>query len=415
MTSRLRTGLAALVMPLALAAGVPAKEAPQAAPATFAAVVEDHFDRWDRNRDGRLSPREVEALVVNPRVTGDEAAAVAAIHAYLRNNRNGPAVTREFLREWANRKPQLGLRRDQALKQPRFTYHFPIFRTRIRTTPRKIFATPDAPNLVGLSQGKLGDCYYLAIIAAAIRADRATFRAMFRPLADGSCDVQFLDGYRVHVPPLTDAQIALTSSAGPQGLWLNVAEVAFGKVKLHIRQAREARRARRLKRPPNGAKGKKAPKDRLDLDVIARGGFPSEAIEVLSGTAARMYPIRHGKAQEPPHAADVPGIKTTLHFAFTKDLPRKFLYCCTVGPAGAGVKYPPGIVSRHAYAVIGYEPRTQVVTVMNPWGNRFTPRGPPGLEHGYPTQAGVFRVPLDEFVQIFGTVYYQTGERVRRR
>jgi hypothetical protein len=39
-----------------------------------------------------------------------------------------------------------------------------------------------------------------------------------------------------------------------------------------------------------------------------------------------------------------------------------------------------------------------------------SPKGPAGLEHGYPTKAGRFSVPVAELVRIFGSVVVETGD-----
>jgi hypothetical protein len=49
-----------------------------------------------------------------------------------------------------------------------------------------------------------------------------------------------------------------------------------------------------------------------------------------------------------------------------------------------------------------------MVMVFNPWGNHIKPSGPPGLANGYPTDHGVFEVPLAEFVQLFSGFTYET-------
>jgi hypothetical protein len=149
-------------------------------------------------------------------------------------------------------------------------------------------------------------------------------------------------------------------------------------------------------------------RDRLDLDVIARGGYPSEAIEVLCGKRANIIALRNGKGAPPPAAEDQPRLATALHELFNDGLPRKFIFCGSVASGGRGT-YPPGIVSDHAYAILGYDADRQRVAVMNPWGNHFEPKGPPGLANGYFTRHGTFLLPLSEFVQIFEAVYYQTA------
>lgn len=50
------------------------------------------------------------------------------------------------------------------------------------------------------------------------------------------------------------------------------------------------------------------------------------------------------------------------------------------------------------------------MTVFNPWGNNFTPKGAPGLANGYPTKLGLFTVPLDQFQQAFTGINYGTGK-----
>jgi hypothetical protein len=146
-------------------------------------------------------------------------------------------------------------------------------------------------------------------------------------------------------------------------------------------------------------------RDAFGLDAIAHGGFPSEAIEVMCGTRAKTVTLRKGKGTQPPPAAELPRLQSELHMLFSAALPRRFLCCCDISTG----KYPPGIVTDHCYAVLGYDPQTQQVTVMNPWGNHFEPKGPPGMEHGYATKSGAFTLPLSDFVQIFETVYYQTS------
>jgi hypothetical protein len=71
---------------------------------------------------------------------------------------------------------------------------------------------------------------------------------------------------------------------------------------------------------------------------------------------------------------------------------------------------PKGIASGHIYGVLGYNPATRLVTVFNPWGNHFNPARPAGLVNGYPTQHGLFEIPLDEFVQVFAGFTYETDK-----
>ena len=66
--------------------------------------------------------------------------------------------------------------------------------------------------------------------------------------------------------------------------------------------------------------------------------------------------------------------------------------------------------STRSYGVLSYDPALRQVTVFHPWGNHMKPAGPAGLVNGYPTQHGVFEVPLAEFVQIFAGFTYETDQ-----
>ncbi|OWK43731.1 hypothetical protein [Fimbriiglobus ruber] len=83
-----------------------------------------------------------------------------------------------------------------------------------------------------------------------------------------------------------------------------------------------------------------------------------------------------------------------------------------VPPTKAG---PPGIASQHAYGVIGYDAKTDHVTLWNPWGNTFDPKGPAGLKNGYPTKGGVCTMPLMEFVQVYRTLFYETDAPLKKK
>src|ERR1041385_8267017 len=70
--------------------------AEKARPATFVEVVQGHFDRWAP--DNVLSAGRIKNLIIqkNPRITGDAAAALVAIHKYQLEHNSNP-ITKEFL------------------------------------------------------------------------------------------------------------------------------------------------------------------------------------------------------------------------------------------------------------------------------------------------------------------------------
>ncbi len=348
---------------------------------SISAILDAQFQRWDKNRDGKLSREEIDAVVANPKVTGDEAAAAAALHVYFRNNPKAEPLTRKFVFEAAAKKlPEE--RRDVGAKAQHFQGDFESFRNHLQKAPRELFVG-DAPHLLGMSQGALGDCYFVCVVGAAIQSHRQQVKQIFHPQEDGSCELIFLDGKKVKVRKLTDAQIALGSTAGQQGLWLNVLEQGFGQV--HF-----------AKEP------KKAPGD-IPLDLISRSGDPQGTISLLTGHKSEFFDVlKHAK--EP---AATKKLRDTMVVG-TKG--RRLMSCCTPSEK---VELPPGVANGHCYAVLRFDSAKDTVHIWNPWGNNFQPKKEPaGLKNGYPTKDGHFDVALADFVRIFGFFECETHEPV---
>jgi hypothetical protein len=367
-----------LLGPVALAAADSPKQ-----PSTIATIITDHFQRWDRDGDGKLSREEIDALVANHSVKGDVAAAVAALHIYFRSNPKAGSLTQAFVQESAARKLPAE-RRDLANKNQHFQADYENFRHHIHNAPRDLFVD-NAPQVVGMHQGTLGDCYFVCVIGAAIHADRNRVKQLFHTVQDGVYELRFLDGSKTTVR-LTDAQIALGSSAGSQGLWLNVLEEGFGQVRFKLLQPKD-----------------KQPGD-IPIDVISRGGSPNIAISLLTGHKGEQLDVL-------AHAREPAATKKLRDVMIDGTKHRRLM---SAGTPGSDHKLPPGVVSDHCYAVMSFDAARDIVHLWNPWGNNFQPKkDTPGLENGYPVKDGYFDVPLGEFVKIFGYFDYETHELLK--
>jgi hypothetical protein len=370
-----------VLLPFLLTAS-PLSAAPKKIP-SFAAVVRTHFAGWDRDHDGKLSPAEVMAVVADPAVTGNAAAASAAIHVFQRvkKHRNIP-LTLKFLT--ADHQGEDGRRRDKPEDAPNFQDDYEDFVAHIAESPRVLFTSPRAPTLEGISQGELGDCYFLCAVGAAVARDSSAIRGLFHPNPDGTCTLRFPGERVVHETKLTDAEIALGSSAGRQGLWLNVLEKSFGA--MHVKISRTGKASS------------------MSLDTIADGGDADRAIEVLTGHKAETIAIRQGEDNHLPGAKEMAILEGKVRKRLQIAAQRRLLICCGT-PEG---HVPPGMVDDHDYAILGYDRASDTVHLWNPWGNDFTPKGPPGLKAGYPTRGGHFYMPLKDLLQVADEVYYET-------
>lgn len=350
--------------------------------ASFSTVVQSCFSSWVPDGSGLLTPSRIEQLIFNHQVKGDEAAAVASIHVYFRMNKAARGLSKDDL---VREDPVESLDEDSHLPQPRgFNARFRKFSQHLKMAPRTIF-TNGGPRLEGIHQGPLGDCWVVSAIGAAVHAHPLRLKEMIRTEPDGSCTVEFRDGKSIRVNPLTDSQIALSSTAGDQGLWLNVLEQAFGQVRKAL-----------------------IPKDRnmLGLDAISSGGNACRSITRLTGHGARKFDIRRVGAKDlPPDLRRRPELVAEVRNVIQDAVAKKLLICAGTSVQG---EFPPGIGHPHDYAVLDYNRDSDAVTLWNPHASNFEPEGSPGLINGYAMGNGILRMPLHDFTLVFGALFVET-------
>ncbi len=360
-----------------------------APPPLFAEVVKQHFSQWDKNNDGTLTKSEIDAAVTNHAYRDEAAAAIAAIKLVVRGGKYTlPPITQAYLvgsplRETAmTNASSVGLD-DPA--QPKQTGQAPAFQPRYRSAlirlhriSRELF--PQAlPALDACHQGPLGDCYFVSVVGAMVYRNPAEVKARFTRNDDGSTTVAFGNGHNLQVPPLSDAEIAISSTASTNGLWLTVLENAFGKL-------REASL-------PAGTE------DAPDTDAIAHGGKPGYVITALAGYKTKSFVLMLAKGQH--HTAQYP---TNL----IQDLSAALLDHRLAAATTPTNSLPPGINPKHAYAILSYNPDTTTVRLWNPHGNTFKPKGPDGPQYGYATKAGQFDIPMKDLLAIYRSVIIET-------
>jgi hypothetical protein len=76
-----------------------------------------------------------------------------------------------------------------------------------------------------------------------------------------------------------------------------------------------------------------------------------------------------------------------------------------------GLAKIPGLGYHHAYAIMDFDPQSDRLTIWNPWGNHFAPKGAEGPEHGFATEHGIFHIPLATVYKHFSTVHLETTAR----
>ena len=371
MPLRLIAAVCLLVPALALAAG------PE--PPAFADQAKAAFAKWDADGNGTLTREEIDRGVADPRVKGPEAAAVVALKRAVRNKKYTlPPLTKDAV---------AGLAANPGKDRPDLQAMYSAALDRITKADRELFPK-GAPGLDTLRQGKLGDCFCLAPLASMVCRDPADVVRMIRPKPDGSYLVN-LGAREIAVPPLTDSELALTASAGPGGVWVNVYEKAVGLVR--VEKAR--------------ADGQASPSL---IDLLGKGGSAGTTIELVTGNPIVRFSCKYAKDPKTTgreREGKLAELRKLLSSAFAE---KRLVTCGTAG----GVTTP-NVDGNHAYAVVGYNSKSDEILLWNPHGQTFTPKGAAGAKTGYPTKNGRFRVPLSEFVQIFSGVAFEVPPAAR--
>ncbi|MBX3410249.1 MAG: hypothetical protein KF859_10230 [Phycisphaeraceae bacterium] len=368
----------------------------------FTEVVREHFTLWDLDGDGTLSLDEIDSWASRADLAGHQAAAMATIKAVARSTRwTLPPLTHEYLVDGIEPTQADADDSDAAFDgsagpasgRPPFESRFRRATDRIRTTPRALFAREE-PSLASLRQGPLGSCFLIAPVGAFVARDPALTYRLFIQHQDGAASMRIRSADQsllVRIDPITDADIALSSTSGRDGAWMPAIEKAWGS---HVA----------LRRPEDQ-------RPLTPTDAIARGGSSGPIIEALTGHRAMRIPFRLSSRPATPSASALSpqeALFQRVHKAFADAAADSRLVVVST-PAEVAT---PGVPRRHAYALIAYDADTHTATLWNPHSNTFTPKGEPGLEHGYHTRRGRFDVPLADMLAIFGSAWIETHEPI---
>lgn len=366
---------------------------------SFFEVVRAFAGRWDRDHNGVISEAEIDALVIDPYVKGEHAAAVGAIKNYMRIwGSLMPQLTPEYLAAEEKRsKPSPEDDKEPSLTEFSFGLDWNKAYTdamkRISVSGRELYKN-DKLDITQFHQGQLGDCYFVSLLGGMVHRNPDAVRRMITPLPNGGYKVSFGDDRPVTITALTDAEIATSSTTGDEGLWVAVFEKAFGTL--------------RRRQFPNEHKDTK-----VATDTIAQGGSPTTTIRVLTGKEPDEIALRDSTGEvrvvDGQRVTQVKPVATESEV--TRIVREKIIAALSrnklVGVGTFPERLPPGISGQHAYAVVGYDKATDRLEVWNPHGNTHTPRGEPGLKFGYPTKAGLFWVPASDFPHIFAVAFVE--------
>lgn len=339
----------------------------------FVETVSQYFPRWDTDHDQILSAQELDAAIQDSTYTGRAAAALVALKKIsIATNYSPPLLTLDRIRQMAGYPPKGG--------EPSLSRLYSSSLRRIGGVTQRDFFASGLPRLETIRQGEMGDCFCLAPLGAMIHRNPREVVSLFSCQTDGTVRVLFGSG-PVTVKAPTDAELAITSGNTHDGVWVNLYEKAVSQI-CNDWLTRSRRSG-------------------LPLDAIANGGSAAKIMACLTGHRVSWICCQfatNAATTEPERARRLANLRQQLFSASRQN---------ALMVSNTQIPTTPGLNPYHVFALLGYDTDTDTVELWNPHGNNFTPKGPPGLDTGYPTAAGLFRVPIRDFVQEFCGVTFE--------
>lgn len=313
----------------------------------FSAVVQRNWNSWSKG-NATVTKLDLIAQMASPAYTGEDAAALVALEIYLKKN------------------PTVDLAAAIAIDDPKILDRYFRNVLKLRRVKRVLFANGQ-PTFELLQQGPVGDCYFFSASGWMARNRPGDVMNAITRLDDGRFRVRFADGDEATVTAPTDAELAINDSDSTlqDGIWMSVLEKATGTI-----QARTYRKSAEIPDP---------------TVAIDTAGIPIGSV-VKRWTGQEVKVFRLGVRVQ----------REQVRKALVRMQERKSLATSLL------LHRPPAkLAYDHVYAIMGFDPGTDTVTIWNPWGTDFTPNGPSGPENGYARNKGLFTLSFDEFVSFY--------------
>jgi hypothetical protein len=346
-----------------------AQQAPRALPPVaqkFFAAVRANFAQWDLNHDGRLTRDEIEIDMQDARIAGEAAAALAALKIGA-TRFDKLTETREFSTADVDEMERT-LRGGHKLDANYVGYFF-VGLKKLEDTPRELFAQ-GVPHLTAMRQYFTSDCYFLSAAGAVAETNPAALVKLITPEHAGTYVVRFPGQPAVRVSAPTDAEIA-TYTAAKDGVWLSVLQKAYALVRIRMEP--------------------KQAKTRQPLDSVGFRLGSTSVMELFTGHPSRA--IRLGAESDKGVTGPmVTQVRAALRVAFRD---RRAVTAS---------------MSHHAYAITGYDPAADLVTIHNPYNSAGFETLPEGNKVRR-TDDGFFTISTAQLASAFYYVRVEQGGR----
>jgi hypothetical protein len=322
-----------------------------------------HFNYFDLDRNGALTPAELDNVLTLPNLSESAAANAVALRRYgpsiakcYPDLRDG--VTREDLSYFAKR----GVPHDMATTL-RIHRAYPAWTEAVAELPASVPLAAEKFDPSQVEQGRAGSCVLLSTLS---HMDSDQVRKMFYHREDGRYQVLFADGSSEVVNDLTAAERVYHARTTDGGRWPGLLEVAMGQ-----KLARQR------------------PKEDGSVRSSSNGIRPDEAASALFGHAVEKVSLDDLS----PEQAREMLLETTTG-------PKPWLcgsrWMTRGDESNISVEeLANGISNNHAYRLSGYDPESDTVTLFNPWRKGEWVMAKDGANNGH------FSMPFLDFYSSF--------------
>jgi len=314
--------------------------------------------QFDADKDGNLSKTELQTALQSRKLPKDEA---ELFQYYLNNNDSSDVVKVTDVLTYFT-KNDMGDEADKFMNK----IDMILNRAYEAQTNRagKLFGESkdgkDGVNIYGVSQGTLGDCYFMASLGAVAHHSPDTIRNMIKENRDGTYTVTFpgAKDEPITVQPITEAERGIFTGAADHGEWAAVIEKGYGTYcQKHF-----------WRRTPKNMSGGNLPAEGAD----GGGMLLDNLMNLLTGKGttqdwlANPVPLLHWVPTGDPDAL----VKAKLYAAVGSNQEHKVP---TVAWQKPWNQTAVSDVTNHVYSVLDYNPAGGdggTLTLYNPWGHK---------------------------------------------
>jgi len=344
--------------------------------------IRSRFGDIDTDKDGFLDKDEIDTALGDHTFKGNEAAMVATVKKMLGDFEEladdeigweNDGITKADIAAF-EKAAKAKLKPDTTAKIEDL-YNWGI--SKIAGTKRQLFVGKKV-DPTNVSQGMIGDCWYLAALVGVAFRNEADVRAMITPKGGSlpKYEVGLPGGKKVTITEPTDGELVLFASSGGNGLWLSLIEKAYGQANNDDAYIWV---------------------DTSVTDAADGGDRISKGIELMTGSSVNVDLLLF---------TSIDTTRDRLEKAFKSN---KIVTAAVNQTLLQGQYSDDGLVRAHAYTVVSYNRKRDVIRVRNPWGivtdrktgfdtTRITPVA---------GQPGTFEMKLEDFDETFGEIAYE--------